>query len=280
MAARFWVGGNGTWDASDTTHWASSSGGAGGQSVPSSSDTVTLDGNSGASIVITVNANVTASSVALGTTGGNFTGTLDFATNNNSPTFGSFAFSGSGTRTLNLGSGTFTLTGTSLVFDLTTATGLTFSGGSATLLLSATTAAGRNITIGAANTIGTVSIGANTSGGEVTFTGPGSATLTLTNLSVTAPNRLIFLGSSARVYTLTNAPTLTGSSGSYITIVNSGGATFPTINGSVTGSYCAVGGITWGTGTQSFTNSWNLGGNTGSGFSLSAPVGAAGVIGG
>jgi hypothetical protein len=31
---RYWVGGAGTWDASDTTHWSSSSGGAGGATVP------------------------------------------------------------------------------------------------------------------------------------------------------------------------------------------------------------------------------------------------------
>ena len=41
VASRFWVGGTGTWDASDTTHWAATSGGAGGQSVPGSSDSVT-----------------------------------------------------------------------------------------------------------------------------------------------------------------------------------------------------------------------------------------------
>ena len=40
--ARYWVGGAGTWDASDTTHWSASSGGAGGASVPSGED-VTFD---------------------------------------------------------------------------------------------------------------------------------------------------------------------------------------------------------------------------------------------
>lgn len=42
--ARFWVGGTGNW--SDTTHWSASSGGAGGSSVPSSTDDVTFDGSS------------------------------------------------------------------------------------------------------------------------------------------------------------------------------------------------------------------------------------------
>jgi len=47
VAARFWVGGAGTWDGSTTTHWAASSGGASGASAPTATDTVTFDANSG-----------------------------------------------------------------------------------------------------------------------------------------------------------------------------------------------------------------------------------------
>ncbi len=43
-AQRFWVGGSGNW--SDTTRWATSSGGAGGASVPTESDNVFFDANS------------------------------------------------------------------------------------------------------------------------------------------------------------------------------------------------------------------------------------------
>lgn len=48
MAARFWVGGSGTWDASSTTHWSATSGGASGASAPTSSDTATFDSLSNA----------------------------------------------------------------------------------------------------------------------------------------------------------------------------------------------------------------------------------------
>lgn len=282
MAARFWVGGTGTWDASDTSHWAATSGGSSGASVPTSSDTVTFDGNSGASAVITVNADVQASSVSLGTTGGNFTGTLDFATNNNSPTFGTFAFSGSGTRTLNMGSGTWTLNGTTAGggFDISTATGLTFSGASATVALTGNMTVGRIFNVNTATTVGTLNIGANTSGGNILISGP-TATLTITNLGITAPNRVVFKGGSLRVFTITNAATFTGSAGSYISLISDTGLSIlPTVNGSITGTYCAVGGITFGTGTQAFTNSWNMGANSGAGYSLSAPAGGVvGVIG-
>ena len=49
MAEKFWVGGAGDW--SNTAHWASTSGGAGGKAVPTSIDNVTFDSNSGTGLV-------------------------------------------------------------------------------------------------------------------------------------------------------------------------------------------------------------------------------------
>src|ERR1044071_5585834 len=123
MASRFWVGNGGTWDASDTTHWAATSGGAGGQSVPGSGDTVTIDGSSGTGTV-TVNTDFTVTSISCGAMGM----TLDFATNNNSPTMGSFNCSGTGTRVVNMGSGIWTLTGSGLsILNFSTSTNLTLN---------------------------------------------------------------------------------------------------------------------------------------------------------
>lgn len=126
MANRFWVGGTGTWDASDTTHWAATSGGAGGQSVPGSSDSAVFDASSGGGTV-TVNTNFSIISLTCGA----FTGTLDFATNNNSPSMsGVFNGAGTGTRTLNMGSGIWTVSGNSAaIFDISTATNLTLNPG-------------------------------------------------------------------------------------------------------------------------------------------------------
>lgn len=47
MATYYWVGGAGTWNASSTTNWASSSGGTGGAGFPTSADDVIIDGSSG-----------------------------------------------------------------------------------------------------------------------------------------------------------------------------------------------------------------------------------------
>lgn len=62
-ATRFWVGGTGPWDGTTTTHWAASSGGAGGQTVPTSSDTVTFDTNSGTGTVTLTSAASVCSSL-------------------------------------------------------------------------------------------------------------------------------------------------------------------------------------------------------------------------
>lgn len=108
-AARFWVGGTGTWDATTTTNWAATSGGTGGQSVPGTSDTVTFDANSLTSAqTCTVNTNFSITSLSIGT----MLGTLNFNTNNNSPTMATFDGVGAGaTGAFNAGSGTWTVSG-------------------------------------------------------------------------------------------------------------------------------------------------------------------------
>ena len=49
MANRYWVGGTGSWDNTNTTNWSTSSGGSSGASVPTSTDNVFFDSNSNAS---------------------------------------------------------------------------------------------------------------------------------------------------------------------------------------------------------------------------------------
>lgn len=71
MANRYWVGGTATWDGTAGTKWATTSGGAGGASVPTSTDDVFFDGNSGAN---TVTIGITSGAKSINCTG--FTGTL------------------------------------------------------------------------------------------------------------------------------------------------------------------------------------------------------------
>ena len=75
MADRYWVGGTGTWDASDTTNWSATSGGAGGASVPVAADRVFFNASSGAG-TCTLGADGTCQ--VINCTG--YTGTIDFST--------------------------------------------------------------------------------------------------------------------------------------------------------------------------------------------------------
>lgn len=72
MANRYWVGGTATWDTTAGSKWALTSGGAGGQAVPTASDDVFFDAASGAAVVTVGSGNRDMLSVTF--TG--FTGTL------------------------------------------------------------------------------------------------------------------------------------------------------------------------------------------------------------
>lgn len=64
---RYWVGGTGSW--SQTSHWSTSSGGAGGASVPTASDDVIVNAASGSSFTITFDGSPVCNSLT--TTGSN-----------------------------------------------------------------------------------------------------------------------------------------------------------------------------------------------------------------
>ena len=63
MADRYWVGGSGNWNATSTTNWATSSGGASGASAPTSADNVIFDDNSN-TLLLPFTVTVTGTSAA------------------------------------------------------------------------------------------------------------------------------------------------------------------------------------------------------------------------
>lgn len=72
MANRYWVGGTGTWSSTSTTKWSATSGGSGGASVPTSSDNVYIDANSGTgTITITIPVSDTVNCFSLTVTRAN-----------------------------------------------------------------------------------------------------------------------------------------------------------------------------------------------------------------
>lgn len=146
MAARYWVGGAGTWSSTNTTNWSTLSGGAGGASVPGSADTPTIDGNSGTGTITFTNGGVTTESIVVNNsngivlslgaaiaTSGSFTLTAGTVTTNNfnvtvAGTLGSIS---TGVRTFNLGSSTVT----AAVVDIAITTNLTFNVGTSAIFI-------------------------------------------------------------------------------------------------------------------------------------------------
>jgi hypothetical protein len=80
MANRYWVGGTGNWNTSNTANWSATSGGGGGASVPTSSDNAYFNGSSGAgtvTITSTVPCNDLDCTGFTGTIAGTNANTLD-----------------------------------------------------------------------------------------------------------------------------------------------------------------------------------------------------------
>jgi hypothetical protein len=275
MANRFWVGGTGTWDASTTTPWAATSGGAGGQTVPGSSDAVTFDTSSGGGTV-TVNTTVTVQSI----TAGAFTGTLDFATNNNNVTVSSTAgivWAGTGTRTINMGSGTWTFTATSgTPYDCSTTTNLTASFASANLVFNA--ASTSRTFEGGAKTYGSLTVSNNSTKGYFQIL----AVNTFGSMTVGNGNVIYFPGGSTT--TISGALTMTGTSSLPCGFQgNNPPANIATVSvGSAsTVDWAYVAAITKaGAGSITATNSLDISRNTGVTITAPSGGGVVGVIGG
>jgi hypothetical protein len=169
MANRYWVGGTASWDATAGTKWALTSGGAGGQAVPTTADAVFFDAVSGAGVCT---VSVAATCANLTTTG--YTGTLTLSADLN--LYGNAAL---GVGTHNLGAGVITLNTNNSTF---TTTGGTLNFGSATIQNGPS--ASVTITIGSGTTViaGT---------GIIKHSGSAGYTLSLSANGKTLPNLLV-----------------------------------------------------------------------------------------
>ncbi len=174
MANRYWVGGTASWDATAGTKWSLTSGGAGGQAVPTASDDVFFDAASGA-----VTVTVSASSVCRDLNFTGFTGT--FA--------GSSPIAISSSLTLATGM-TRTFTGV-LTFN-STASGKTITMNGKTLASS--------ITFNGVGGVWTLQDTANWTSGTVTLTNgtldTNNVTLSFGAFSLGAGTKTLTLGSS------------------------------------------------------------------------------------
>jgi len=106
---RYWRGGTGTWDATTTTNWSATSGGAGGASVPTSADTVIFNSASNAT-AYTVTLTATQLRCASISVSGPAAGNISF--NGTAPLSVTQAFTMASTGITTGYSGTLTFAGT------------------------------------------------------------------------------------------------------------------------------------------------------------------------
>lgn len=100
MANRYWVGGTAAWDGTAGTKWALTSGGAGGQAVPTSADDVFFDAASTGTCTIST-GNTGAKSITCTGFTGTITGTAAITVSGNVTLAAGMTYTHTGTVTIN-----------------------------------------------------------------------------------------------------------------------------------------------------------------------------------
>lgn len=207
MADRYWVGGAGTWDATTTTNWSATSGGAGGASAPTSADNVFFNSASNATAyAVTVGTNANAQDVTIA-----------------GPASGNVTITSGATAVINC-FGSWTNAATGVVFSTTSGASINF--------LSTTT--GKTITTNnvtwAANGTTFAGVGGGWSLGSA-FTNTAGVTVTNGAFSTSASNYALNTGALTASGTATrsislNASAVAVTAATCVNIANATGLTF------------------------------------------------------
>jgi len=224
MAARYWVGGTASWDGTAGTKWALTSGGAGGQTVPTAADDVFFDAASG---VNTITITATANAKSITCTG--FTGTLA----------GSIALNVAGSITLSTGmtfnySGSITITATGTLITAGkifngpvnfNATGGTLTLGDAFTSSSNLLISNGTFTTSASNYAVQVGNFTSTSGTRtIQFNG---STITITGTFQCSATGLTMNAGTSTINLTTNSNSFIGAGQSYNTVSFTGNGQYP-----------------------------------------------------
>jgi hypothetical protein len=226
MANRYWVGGTAAWDGTAGSKWALTSGGAGGQAVPTSADDVFFDAASGA-VTVTVSASSACNNLTFTGFTGTLAGTSSIVASGNVVVAsgmtwthsGTLQFSGGVTQTLTSNGKTLSslvqITGTGTVLSLADALNVT----AALTLTQGTFTTNNNPVIAAAlsssnSNTRTINLGSST----VTLSASGSSVIGF----ATSSNLTFNAGTSQLTLTSTASPQISvgTSAGSGVTFYN------------------------------------------------------------
>jgi hypothetical protein len=277
MATYYWVGGDGTWDASSTANWALTSGGMPGIAAPNNTDTVIFDSASGTGTCTTASgsacATATLNSSTLGLTlGADHTMSGTFTLTLGTLSLGSFILtcnifntSNSNVRSIAFGTGSIALTGNAAnIFSMGVATNFSYTGAPTVNATYSGSTGTRGIVGGQTANGGTESNALNfniTAGSDIVLMGTSARTyrnIDLTGFSGTFSNaqRTVFgnltISSGATVEAGTNATTFAATSGTQQITTNGKTLDFPLIQNGVGGTVQLQENLTMGS-TRTFT---------------------------
>lgn len=220
LSTAYWVGGSGTWSATNTANWASTSGGAGGAGYPDATSTVYFDSNSGTGTVtinggvcndFNISVGVSAITLAPTTSGltiyGNATVSSTNATISGSA---AITFAATTSKTITSGGETFdcpvTFNGVGGTWQLQD--NLTVESTRTTTLTMGTLSLNNNtlstgLFLSSNSNIRTIAFGTS---GQITITGETTSTIwdtsTVSNLTITGTPLVVTTGSGATTKTI------------------------------------------------------------------------------
>lgn len=185
MASRYWVSAiSATWDNTAGVKWALTSGGVGGQAVPTSSDNVFFDANSGANVITMQGVGITNNCLNFDATG--YTGSFNVSGNGGLVIAGSLTLSATQTGGFTVGNVSFssTTTGNTITTNgntiNTASNGISFTGvGGGWTLQDNLTCDGITLTNGSLNTNGVTVTLNNANGLQFSSSNSNVRTLTL-----------------------------------------------------------------------------------------------------
>ena len=198
MANRYWVGGTASWDGTAGTKWALTSGGTGGEPIPTSADDVFFDGASGANTVTIATGNTGAKSITCTGFTGTLTGTASFTLSGNITLVAGMTFTYTGALTINATS-TIVSAGKAFRDIIVNGSGITVTQGDA-LTFSPSSSGTLTVTQGTFNTgnfnLTCILSSSNTNTRTITL---GSSTVSANGISLGTTTNLTFNANTSTV---------------------------------------------------------------------------------
>jgi len=233
MANRYWVGGTAAWDGTAGSKWALTSGGAGGQAIPTTADDVFFDAASGASTVTISTGNTGAKSITCTGFTGTLTGTAAITVAGSVTLVAGMTYSHTAVMTFT-GTGTLTTAGKTFSRIAVNGAGITltlgdaltaynFGGGDGVLITQGTfTTNNYNVTIGGNDAF-------NISGSSTRTVNLGSSTITIPNIGgaggfweATTTTNLTFNAGTSTIVATRNGGIFNGGGLTYYNVTLSG----------------------------------------------------------